>query len=64
MAHPRPDGDGYMVTHYNESGREVHQFIHTAASEKAPHGAGSYHDPMQHRELLERHETYLRGLDR
>ena len=31
------------------------------AVEKPPHGAGSYHDPDQHHELMERVEGYLRS---
>ncbi|CAA6679015.1 MULTISPECIES: hypothetical protein [unclassified Lentimonas] len=57
----RPDGLGYMVTYETENSRKVHQYQQPETKEYPPHGAGSYHNPDQHRALLERYEAYLKG---
>ena len=58
---PRPDGTGFTLTYEEGSGRKVHQFTHVERGESAPHGAGSFHDPEHHRQLMERHDAYLKG---
>jgi len=57
----RPDGLGYMVTYETANSRKVHQYQQPDLNEPPPHGAGSYHNPGQHRALLERYEHYLKG---
>lgn len=55
QALPRADGAGVDVTYEKGSSRRVHQFKFTDnLSEPMPHGAGSYHDPEQHRILMDR----------
>ena len=49
-----------QVTYECGDSRRVHQFpIPKTSGEKPPHGAGSFHDPEQHRRLLDRVDEML-----
>lgn len=62
FAQPQPDGDGHQVSYETGGSRRVRRFPKNESKpEPKPHGAGSYHDPDHHHELVERVETYLRG---
>lgn len=61
FAQRQPDGDGHQVSFETGGSRRVHRFPRPNSSEEpAPHGAGSFHDPAHHHELIERVEAYLR----
>jgi hypothetical protein len=61
FAHAQPDGDGHQISYEAGTSRRVRRFPHPPkAHETAPHGAGSYHDPEHHHDLLNRVEAYLR----
>lgn len=57
-AHAQPDGDGLQVTYETEDSRRLHRFPKPESEkETPPHGAGSFHDPEHHRELMDRVEA-------
>jgi hypothetical protein len=57
-----PNGETLEVNYELETGRKVHQIpIAKPTSESPPHGAGSFHDPVQHAVYMDRVEALLRG---
>ncbi|HKK18762.1 MAG TPA: hypothetical protein VJ952_08785 [Opitutales bacterium] len=62
FAHKQPNGDGHQVSYEEGESRKLRHFPRErSAGEPRPHGAGSYHDPEHHHELLERVEAYLKA---
>ncbi|MGB0792378.1 MAG: hypothetical protein ACPGTR_02370 [Opitutales bacterium] len=60
QAMPRPHGDGHQVSYELGHSRKVHQFkLPASPTEAPPHGAGSYHDPVQHEKWMARIDAYL-----
>tara|TARA_A100001015_G_scaffold53744_1_gene58961 strand:+ start:3572 stop:3808 length:237 start_codon:yes stop_codon:yes gene_type:complete len=56
-----PEGTGYQVTYELGDSRRTHHFLpQETPGERPPHGAGSFHDPDQHRTLLDRVDAMLR----
>lgn len=61
-AYPEPDGRGHQVSVDTGHSRKLHHFpAPQTTGESPPHGAGSYHDPEQHQQLMQRLTDYLRG---
>jgi hypothetical protein len=61
-ATPQPNGDGLQVTYELGNSRKLHRFPRAQAeSEKPPHGAGSFHDPEQHYDLMERVDAMIQA---
>lgn len=55
---PEAEGQGLLVTYENGSSRKVHHLPTKQNEQEAqPHGAGSFHDPQHHYELLNRVEA-------
>lgn len=60
LAMPSPDKKGHLISYELGSSRKVHQFKKAnSASEKPPHGAGSFYDPHQHWILMKRLDQYI-----
>lgn len=61
-AKPQPDGDGLQVTYESGDSRRLHRFPRSDTKlEKPPHGAGSFHDPEHHRNLMDRLDAMIRA---
>ena len=59
-ARPQPNGDGLQVTYTLGGSRKLHRFpTEDSTSERAPHAAGSFHNPEQHMDLMDRVTRYL-----
>lgn len=55
-----PRGDGHQVTYELGHSRRTHHFPPSKeAGEHPPHGAGSFHDPDQHRRWMDRVEAMI-----
>lgn len=55
---PAVEGKGLLVTYENGSSRRVHHMPPKIdEQETQPHGAGSFHDPQHHYDLLNRVEA-------
>lgn len=62
FARAQPNGDGLLLGYETDSSRKVHHFPQPKqCHEPEPHGAGSYHNPEHHHDLIERVEAYLRN---
>jgi len=60
FAASQPNGKGYQVSYEIGSSRKVHPFENSTPLEKQPpHGAGSYHDPDQHFQLMTSLADYI-----
>ena len=60
-AQPQPDGDGHQVSYETGDSRRVHHFPQPNRSgEQEPHSAGSFHNPDQHHDWIDRVEAYLK----
>lgn len=61
QALPSAKGNGHQVTYEIGDSRRVHTFeAPSGQTEPAPHGAGSFHDPEHHHQLMERIEQMLK----
>ena len=63
QAHPSPGNPARMqITYEMEDSRRVHELpsMEAREGEPDPHGAGSFHDPEHHQELMDRVEAMLR----
>jgi hypothetical protein len=51
-----------QITYETASGRKVINMppVDRSGAEPAPHGAGSFHDPEHHQQLMDRVEALLR----
>ena len=57
-----PDGTGYQVSYEVDQSRKVQNFKHPKNNQESPpHGAGSFHDPEHHHELMDRLSQFVRG---
>lgn len=55
---PKAGGQGLLLTYEKGSSRKVHHLPKKQnEQETPPHGAGSFHDPQHHYDLLDRVET-------
>ncbi|MEO0511040.1 MAG: hypothetical protein AAF065_14410 [Verrucomicrobiota bacterium] len=60
-ARRQPNNCGHQVTYEIGTSRKVYRFEDRTDEELSPHGAGSYHDPAHHNQLMDRLEDYIRN---
>lgn len=62
FAMQNPDGQGHQVSYEEGVSRKLHIYKKTVSTiEEPPHGAGSFHNPEQHQNWMDRISDYIKG---